>query len=157
MPTYRRINLEELNKIHKLLIRCFAEVRRYRSIFSFYFGFIYLYEYCICKAYFMLNDVEDVEGVSINVANLKKLFNNDVDACSTCNAFMRLRNIVGHVTTDIFELNDFRLLFSKDVFYEILQKCEVDNSIIDTLKSCEEYFAGNDGQSNARTQQLKAF
>lgn len=107
------------------------------SIIDLKYLIVLLYDYCICYSYMYKNNFKTVENISATLTCLKEFCSSlDTTECvnEVCKRFLATRNGFSHLTEKLFDLSDLQLLLRIDLFYKILQLCDVPVDVILSLR-----------------------
>lgn len=146
MPVYSDITNEDLISTLDKIDEDIAVARSINNVSLLSYCLVVLYEYCVCISYMMLHSVDNMEHAKATLNTIKDALNTEDEIMlRTLNKFYDIRNALCHNPIVTWKSDLIPSLLTSDLFYVILEKLNVKQTIIQNLKlwSVENYQKDN--------------
>lgn len=143
MQEYKDVLRNDMQEYINVIKVMLDECKHHFSFYAIDLIVILLYEYCLCYSYFDLNP-------SISVLNGQKITQSHIYAClrkhfpeydfhSACEAFMRARHSLTHLSTEHFNHTRVKTLLTMSDFFELLYTFDFPEDLLESLMEIEHY------------------
>lgn len=143
MPEYKDVLRNDMSEYMNVVKALLSECEHRFSFYVLDLIVILLYEYCLCYSYFDLNpSISVLNGQKITQSHIYAYLRKhlpEYDFHSVCEAFMRARHSLSHLSTEHFNHTRVKTLLTMPDFFELLYTFDFPEDLLESLMEIVQY------------------